>query len=91
MPLECTASGVKTLHEKQQSFETENVTENRLLAIIDLIKKDRAISTESLATTLKITRRTVARDIEKLKENGVLIRIGHDKGGYWKIIKEKKH
>ena len=70
---------------------TENVTENRLLAIIDLIKKDRAISTESLATTLKITRRTVARDIEKLKENGVLIRIGHDKGGYWKIIKEKKH
>jgi ATP-dependent DNA helicase RecG len=67
---------------------TDNVTENRLLTIIDLIKKDMAISTESIATSLKITRRTVARDIEKLKEKGVLIRIGHDKGGHWKIIKE---
>ena len=46
------------------------------------------ISTESIAAFLKITRRTVARDIEKLKEKGVLIRIGHDKGGHWKIIKE---
>lgn len=67
---------------------TDNVTDNRLLTIIDLIKKDMTISTESISAFLKITRRTVARDIEKLKEKGVLIRIGHDKGGHWKIIKE---
>jgi hypothetical protein len=31
---------------------------------------------------------TVTKDrITKLKNNGIIIRIGADKGGYWKIIK----
>jgi DNA-binding Lrp family transcriptional regulator len=38
---------------------------------------------------LKVTKRTVLRDLEKLKSNGVIERIGV-KGGYWKIISQKQ-
>jgi len=30
---------------------------------------------------------TIKRDIEKLKANGLIERVGADKGGYWKITK----
>ena len=30
---------------------------------------------------------TIYRDIEKMKKNGIVKRIGPDKGGYWKIIR----
>ena len=39
-----------------------------------------------LAKALNVTRRTIARDIEKLKNEAVIKRIGSDKSGYWEII-----
>jgi len=35
---------------------------------------------------LNVNRRTIARDIESLKNEGKLIRVGGDKGGYWDVI-----
>ncbi len=32
------------------------------------------------------SRSTVAREVKKLKENGVISRVGSDKSGYWQII-----
>jgi ATP-dependent DNA helicase RecG len=65
---------------------TENVTENRKVLIIEMIRNDNRISTTEIAEKLKVARRTVARDIENMKLNGVLKRIGPDKGGHWQII-----
>lgn len=64
---------------------TENVTENRIQAIIDLIKKNPKLTTTAMSNQLNITRMTLHRELEKLKEKGILKRIGPDKGGHWEI------
>ena len=64
---------------------TENVTEKRKIAIFNLIKDDNKISTTQIAKKLNVARRTIARDINLLKNNGIIKRIGPDKGGYWEV------
>jgi ATP-dependent DNA helicase RecG len=63
----------------------ENVTENREKKILDLICKNNNISTMQIAEQISVTRRTVHRDLEKLKSKGLIERVGPDKGGYWKV------
>jgi predicted HTH transcriptional regulator len=62
----------------------ENVPENRLNAIIGLIK----ISMLELANYFRVNHKTIKRDIAKLKSCGLLERVGAAKGGYWKINKK---
>ena len=40
-----------------------------------------------LSNILNVTHKTIKRDIEKLKNRGLIERIGPDKGGHWKMIK----
>ena len=72
---------------------TENVTENVTDAsqktsqkIIDLIKEDPYISTSKMAEIISVDRRNIARNIKKLQEQGVVRRVGPDKGGFWEVI-----
>ena len=68
---------------------TENVTENnRFKRIIELIKNDNKITTTNIAKILQVTRRTIARDLDNMKSNGLIKRIGPDKGGYWKVLSQ---
>ncbi len=57
--------------------------------IVKLIRKDKYITTTELSEKLNVTRRTIARDMEKLKEIQQVIRIGGDKGGHWQINNNK--
>jgi len=65
---------------------TENVTENRLAIILKEIEKNPKISYNELGKLFNITRMTVYRDIEKLKEEGKIKRIGPAKSGHWQIV-----
>jgi predicted HTH transcriptional regulator len=73
----------------------ENVTESsddvtekqRKIVLLDILRSNPHTATGQLAERLSITRRTVQRDIDKLKAQGILERVGPDKGGYWNIIK----
>lgn len=47
----------------------DNVTDKRLKFILDLIKQNNQISATGIAEKAKVTKRTVLRDIEKLKKN----------------------
>ncbi len=53
--------------------------------ILVLIRGNKNITISEMALSIGVTERTVERNIEKLKSNGILNRIGPDKGGYWKI------
>ncbi len=72
--------------EHPRADVTEKVTENRGKSILNLILTDKYITTTKLAQILNVNRRTIARDIESLKNEGKLIRIGGDKGGYSDVI-----
>lgn len=65
---------------------TEDVTENRRAKILKLLENNSQLSTTQLAKQIGVARRTIARDIDALKAQGRLKRIGPDKGGYWKVI-----
>ena len=59
----------------------ENVVEN----ILASISKNSTISTKELAAMCSLSERQVQRIMTKLKEQGVIRRIGPDKGGHWEI------
>jgi ATP-dependent DNA helicase RecG len=55
--------------------------------ILELIKQNPSISREELSNKLKINPSAIQKHISKLKEKGILKRIGADKGGYWEVKK----
>lgn len=81
--------------ENQQHTESingnvvENVVETmatkRQKAIFNFIKMNNQISANEISDLLKTNMRTIQRDIQQLKEKGIIERIGGDRGGSWKI------
>jgi len=67
---------------------TENVTEKRHIEILGQIKLNDKTTIDQLPAIFKINRRTIIRNIEKLKKNRKLKRIGPAKNGHWKIIEK---
>lgn len=65
---------------------TENVTENRADKIIELIRKNPFITTEEMSRILKVSKRTVIRDMDQLKKENRVAYEGPSKGGRWKVI-----
>jgi len=55
-------------------------------AILDEIKKKPDITSENLAQIINITVRNIKVNIAKLKERGLIERIGAKKNGCWKVI-----
>lgn len=64
----------------------KNVPLNRLDDIIKIISENRDITSIQIAELLKVSDKTIKRDIAKLKEQGRLKRVGSLKSGYWEII-----
>lgn len=54
--------------------------------IIALLSQDNTLSASALAEQIGITAKAVEKQIAKLKAEGVLKRVGPDKGGYWQVI-----
>ena len=67
---------------------TNNVTDvtDRLSQILLLIEADNRTSTAKMAEILSVSKRTILRDIEKLKQAGKIRREGSERTGYWKIL-----
>ena len=60
--------------------------------ILDLIKNKPTISAAEIAMEIAMSARGVEKQIRKLREAGIIKRIGADRGGYWEItIKEDKY
>ena len=56
--------------------------------IIALLSQDNALSATALAERIGITPKAVEKQIARLKADGVLQRIGPDKGGYWQVVEK---
>jgi ATP-dependent DNA helicase RecG len=62
----------------------ESVVENET-NIIQLLKQNKGFSANELAQTLNKSERTIQRYLNSLIKKKIIIRIGPDKGGYWKV------
>ena len=54
--------------------------------VFSLINQNKTITATEISEQLNTSLSTVKRKIRKLKEQGIIERIGSDKTGYWKII-----
>ena len=70
---------VKSLAESESSQKGSQ-------KIIDLMQDDPMITIANLALSVGITDRAIKKQIEKLKAQGRIRRIGPDKGGHWEVI-----
>ena len=74
---------------EKPSDVVDNVVENKKNVVENIlasISKNSTISTKELAAMCSLSERQVQRIMTKLKEQGVIRRIGPDKGGRWEII-----
>ena len=74
--------------QKSVQKSSQKTTEKSVQKIITLIQNNPLLTTQELATLLNINRSVVARHVKKLKSQGILRRVGPDKGGHWEIIEK---
>lgn len=77
----------KSMEQTVIGDKEKNVTDvtDRQHAIINLVKEHSNMTTTQMAERLGVTKRTILRDIEALKEKGLIIRVGSEKTGYWEL------
>ncbi len=75
------------LGSPKSSLKSSPKTEDQIL---DLIRRDASVTTEAMGSALGITKRAVLKQVDKLKAQGRLRRVGPAKGGYWEVIGNKE-
>lgn len=78
----------KTLEEDLKSREKNPKSREK---IIVLLSNDNTLTTASIARQIGITQKAVEKQIARLKADGIIKRIGPDKGGHWLVIKDSKN
>lgn len=56
--------------------------------IVDIVEGKPNVTIPQVAELLQMNVRGIAKHFQKLQQQGILRRIGLDKGGHWEIIKE---
>ncbi|MCX5791912.1 MAG: winged helix-turn-helix domain-containing protein, partial [Elusimicrobia bacterium] len=67
---------------KETPQKTREKTREKILS---LIKSHPTITTSALAKALKITAKGVEWNLKGLKADGIIVRVGPDKGGRWAV------
>ena len=65
---------------------TDKVTDKEQ-ELLTLLTEDPGYTMPQLAERLSVSRKTVAARLKKLKEAGLIERVGSDRKGYWKLLK----
>jgi len=58
--------------------------------IVSLLTETNTLSATAIAVLIGITPKAVEKHLSKLKAEGMLRRIGPDKGGYWEVVRDWK-
>ena len=70
--------------------DVKDVVNENQAKMIDLINKNNKITIPQIAQQLNISDRQVQRILKLLTDNGIVLRIGGRKNGYWQIASHKK-
>lgn len=64
-----------------------HVPKDRSETIINMIREDRDITIKELASKLEVNEKTIKRDLQILKSEHKILRVGSARKGYWEIQK----
>lgn len=76
----------ETTVEINENFGTNEKTS---VQIFELIKNNPKITLQEIAEKTSRSKRAIEMQVKKLRETGVLKRVGATKNGYWEIVEEK--
>ncbi|MBR5095509.1 MAG: putative DNA binding domain-containing protein [Treponema sp.] len=77
--------------EKANKFDVNTESSMKSsMKIIKLMRLNSMITAVEIASILKISKRAVDKQIQKLRETNKIRRIGPDKGGHWEILSESQ-
>jgi len=79
-------SGISSSKSSEQEESSQKGSLKSSQKIMELMQGDPTITIGDLARSLGITDRAIKKQIEKLKAQGRIRRIGPDKGGHWEVI-----
>jgi ATP-dependent DNA helicase RecG len=74
--------------KQKTSLIEDNVVDNvveKEQQIIGFMLKNEKITAKKITLALALTERTVQRYLKGMQEKGMIIRIGTDRSGYWKV------
>ena len=69
-----------------RDIKNGGTTQKTTQKILELIKENPHITRRELAGQIGITEDGIKYHLGKMKEKGILKRIGPDKGGYWEVV-----
>jgi predicted HTH transcriptional regulator len=75
---------VKTIRGEEKTGE---ITREKILR---LIQERPRITTEELSSVIAVSPKGIEWNLKKLKEEGVIRRVGAAKGGYWEVMKDQQ-
>ena len=78
--------GFRVIAFSKTALKTVEKTDTQIL---NLIRVNPKITTKSIQETTGLTRRGIEWQIQKLKEQNIIKRIGPDKGGHWEVKTKK--
>ena len=78
------SENIGELHQKKKKY-TLNDTQRK---IIELLTENNKLSASKLAGEIGVASRNIEVNLKKLKEQGILLRCGSPKTGYW-VISDK--
>ena len=58
--------------------------------ILKLLSENNTLTTATLSSEIGISPKAVEKHLANLKKDGLLKRIGPDKGGHWEVVKNEK-
>lgn len=71
---------------KTSGKSTEKSTEKSSEKVLKILKNTPALSAREVADRLEISPRAVEKQIAKLREKGLLRRVGPAEGGHWEVL-----
>ena len=75
----------KDAHKDVHKDVHKEISERQSL-IISMIQDNPDIGRIEMSTKLGVNEKTIRRDIDDLKEKGIIVRIGGRKEGHWEIL-----
>ncbi len=97
--IETVDGGVKVTFKRNNYGFTKNDSENvekmwrkcgeNVEKIVKIIEEEPSITAKQIAERLGMSQRWAEDQMKKIKAQGIILRVGPDRGGHWEIIKEQ--
>lgn len=78
----------KTIDEISTPKKTPKKTPKDI--VLELIASDAKVTVEQMAEALGMNKRNAQKHINQLVNDGVIVRIGANRGGHWEVVEQRK-